>query len=146
MKNKYLSNAEFESMLGMWLIGALMAIRGIALLFTSEASIQRSDLYSTMDGIIYFEVWGIIFIVAALIIISSSVSQSNKKYYGLIVGNGLGVLIGFPFAFLSFSESHMSITQHTVTLIAFFNLVLVVHGGISIWRERNRIRSLRKMT
>lgn len=146
MKNKYLSNVEVESMLGMWLIGALMATRGVVLLFTTEASIQRSDLYSTMDSIMHFEVWGIVFIVASLIIISSSVSQSIRKYYGLIVGNGLGVLIGFPFAFLSFSESHMSITQHTVTLIAFFNLVLVVHGGISIWREKRKIRSLRKMT
>ena len=133
-------------MFGFWLIGAIMAIRGLALLFTSEASIQRSSLYSTLDDIMYFEVWGIVFIVAALIIVSSSVSQSIKKYYGLIVGNGLGVLIGFPFAFLSFSESHMSITQHTITLIAFFNLVLVVHGGITIWREKKRIRSLRKMT
>ena len=146
MKNKYLSNVEVEAMLGLWLIGALMAIRGISLLITSESSIQRSDLYSTIDDIMYFEVWGIVFIVAALIIVSSSVSQSIKKYYGLIVGNGLGVLIGFPFAFLSFSESHMSITQHTITLIAFFNLVLVVHGGITIWREKKRIRSLRKMT
>ena len=146
MKNKYLSNIEVESMLGLWLIGALMAIRGIALLITSEASIHRSDLYSIMDGIMHFKVWGIVFTVAAIIIISSSVSQSIKKYYGLLIGNGLGVLIGFPFAFLSFSESHMSITQHTVTLIAFFNLVLVVHGGISIWREKKRIRSLRKMT
>lgn len=146
MKNKYLSNVEVESMLGLWLIGASMAIRGIALLITSESSIQRSSLYSTMDDIMYFEVWGIVFTVAAIIIISSSVSQSIKKYYGLIVGNGLGVLIGFPFAFLSFSESHMSITQHTITLIAFFNLVLVVHGGITIWREKKRIRSLRKMT
>ena len=133
-------------MFGFWLIGAIMAIRGLALLFTSEASIQRSSVYSTLDDIMYFEVWGIVFIVAALIIVSSSVSQSIKKYYGLIVGNGLGVLIGFPFAFLSFSESHMSITQHTITLIAFFNLVLVVHGGITIWREKKRIRSLRKMT
>ena len=146
MKNKYLSNIEVEAMFGLWLIGALMAIRGIALLSTSESSIQRSSLYSMMDDIMYFEVWGIIFIVAAIIIVSSSVSQSIKKYYGLIVGNGLGVLIGFPFAFLSFSESHMSITQHIVTLIAFFNLVMVVHGGISIWREKKRIRSLRKMT
>ena len=133
-------------MFGLWLIGALMAIRGATLLFTSESSIQRSDLYSTMDGIIHFNVWGIVFIVAAIIIISSSVSQSIKKYYGLIVGNGLGVLIGFPFALLSFSESHMSITQHTITLVAFFNLVLVVHGGFTIWREKRKIRSLRKMT
>lgn len=146
MKNKYLSIAEYEAMFGLWLIGTLMAIRGVTLLFTSEASIQRSELYSTMDGIIHFNVWGIVFIIAALIIIGSSVSQSIKKYYGLIVGNGLGVLIGFPFAFLSFSESHMSITQHTITLVAFFNLVLVVHGGITIWREKRKIRSLRKMT
>ena len=146
MKNKYISNVEVESMLGVWLIGALMAIRGITLLLTTEASIHRSSLYSTMDGIMDFNVWGIVFIVAAIIIISSSVSQSIKKYYGLIVGNGLGVLIGFPFAFLSFSESHMSITQHIVTLVAFFNLVLVVHGGITIWREKRKIRSLRKMT
>ena len=146
MKNKYLSNAEYEAMFGFWLVGALMAVRGMDLLLKSEASIERSSLYSTMDGIVNFNLWGIIFIVAALIIVSSSVSQSIKKYYGLIVGNGLGVLIGFPFAFLSFSESHMSITQHTITLIAFFNLVLVVHGGITIWREKKRIRSLRKMT
>ena len=146
MKNKYLSNAEYEAMFGFWLVGALMAVRGMDLLLKSEASIERSSLYSTMDGIVNFNLWGIIFIVAALIIVSSSVSQSIKKYYGLIVGNGLGVLIGFPFAFLSFSESHMSITQHTITLIAFFNLVLVVHGGITIWIEKKRIRSLRKMT
>ena len=144
MKNRYLSNAEYGAMFGMWLIGALMAIRGITLLFTTEASIQRSNLYSTMDGIIHFNVWGIVFIVAALIIIGSSVSQSIKKYYGLIVGNGLGVLIGFPFAFLSFSESHMTITQHTITLVAFFNLLLVVHSGVVIWKERKRIHSLRE--
>lgn len=145
MKNKYLSNAEIESMLGLWLIGVLMTIRGIALLSTTEAGIQRSSLYSSMDSIIHFDVWGIVFIVAALIIIGSSVSQSIKKYYGLIIGNGLGILIGFPFAFLSFAESHMTITQHIITLVAFFNLVLVIHGGIAIWREKRKIRSLRKM-
>lgn len=144
MKNRYLSNVEYEAMFGLWLIGALMAVRGITLLFTTEARIQRSSLYSTMDGIIHFNVWGIVFIVAALIIIGSSVSQSIKKYYGLVVGNGLGVLIGFPFAFLSFAESHMTITQHTITLVAFFNLLLVVHSGVVIWKERKRIHSLRE--
>ena len=143
MKNKYLSNAEYEAMLGFWLIGALMTVRGIDLLFKSEVTIQRSDLYSTMDSILHFNVWGIIFIVAALIIIVSSVSQSIKKYYGLIVGNGLGVLIGIPFSFISFAESHMIVTQNIITLVAFFNLLLVVHSGVVIWKERKRIRSLR---
>ena len=143
VKNKYLSNAEYEAMFGLWLIGALMSLRGITFLFTEEASIQRSDLYSMMDGIMHFNLWGVIFIVAALIIIGSSVSQSIKKYYGLIVGNGLGVLIGFPLSFISFAESHMTITSYTVTLIAFFNFLLVVHSGVVIWKERKRIRSLR---
>ena len=143
MKNKYLSNFEYEAMFGLWLIGALMAIRGLALLFTSEASITASDLYTTMDSIAPFKVWGVLFIVAAIIIIGSSVSQSIKKYYGLIIGNGLGVLIGFPFAFISFAESHMIVTQNIITLVAFFNLLLVVHSGVVIWKERKRIRSLR---
>ena len=143
MKNKYLSNAEYEAMFGLWLIGALMAIRGLALLFTSEASITASDLYTTMDSIAPFKLWGVLFMVAALIIIGSSVSQSIKKYYGLIVGNSLGVLIGFPFAFISFAESHMTITQNTITLVAFFNLLLVVHSGVVIWKEKNKIRTLR---
>lgn len=143
MKNKYLSNFEYEAMFGLWLIGALMAIRGLALLFTSEASISSSNLYSTLDSIAPFKLWGVLFLAAALIIIGSSVSQSIKKYYGLIVGNSLGVLIGFPFAFISFAESHMTITQHTITLVAFFNLLLVVHSGVVIWREKKKIRTLR---
>lgn len=144
MKNRYLSNFEYEAMFGLWLIGALMTIRGLALLFTSEASIVSSNLYSTMDSIAPFKLWGVMFVVAALIIIGSSVSQSIRKYYGLIIGNGLGILIGFPFAFVSFAESHMTITQHTITLVAFFNLLLVVHSGVVIWRERKRIHSLRE--
>ena len=144
MKNKYLSNFEYEAMFGFWLIGALMAIRGLALLFTSESSIASSDLYTTMDSIAPFKLWGVLFMVAALIVIGSSVSQSIKKYYGLVVGNGLGVLIGFPFSFVSFAESHMTITQHTITLVAFFNLLLVVHSGVVIWKERKRIRLSRE--
>lgn len=144
MKNKYLTNAEYEAMFGFWLIGALMAVRGIDLLLKSEAKIERSGLYSTMDSIVHFNVWGIVFIVAALIIIGSSVSQSIKKYYGLLVGNGLGILVGFPFAFISFAESHMIVTQNIITLVAFFNLLLVVHSGVVIWKEKKRIRMLRK--
>ena len=144
MKNKYLSNAEYEATFGLWLVGALMAVRGMDLLLKSEASIERSSLYSTMDSIVNFNLWGIIFIVAALIIIGSSVSQSIKKYYGLLIGSSLGILVGFPFAFISFAESHMIVTQNIITLIAFFNLLLVVHSGVVIWRERKRIRSLRK--
>ena len=144
MKNKYLSNAEYEAMFGLWLIGVLMAVRGIDLLLKTEASIERSSLYSTMDSIANFNLWGIIFIVGALIIVGSSVSQSIKKYYGLIIGNGLGILIGFPFAFISFAESHMIVTQNIITLIAFFNLLLVVHSGVVVWKERKRIHSLRE--
>lgn len=144
MKNKYLSDAEYEAMFGFWLVGALMAVRGMDLLLKSEASIERSSLYSTMDGIVNFNLWGIIFIVAALIIIGSSVSQSIKKYYGLLIGSSLGILVGFPFSFISFAESHMIVTQNIITLIAFFNLLLVVHSGVVIWKERKRIHSLRE--
>lgn len=144
IKDKYLSNAEYEATFGFWLIGTLMIIRGMTLLFTSEEGIARSTLYTTMDNLAPFHIWGVLFIIAAVIIIASSVSQSIKKYYGLVFGNLIGVTVGFPLAFISFASSHMTITQHTITLVAFFNLVLVIHGGIVIWKERKRIHTLRQ--
>lgn len=144
MRNKYLTSSEYEAMFGFWLIGALMAIRGITILITPYSRVESSSLYNTMDSIAPFQIWGLIFVVSALIIVGSSVSQSIKKYYGLLVGNGIGTLIGFPFALISFAESHMSITQYMVALIAFFNLVMVVYSGVIIWKERKRIHTLRK--
>ncbi|WP_052255843.1 hypothetical protein [Salinicoccus sp. YB14-2] len=143
-EDKRLTNTELEAMFAFWLIGAFMAIRGITLVLTTQERINNSDLYSTMDSILPFPIWGVIFVIAALIIAGSSVSQTVKKYYGLLVGNFLGVLVGFPFSIMSVAESHMPITQYTITLVAFFNLVLFVHAGVSIWREKKRIHSLRK--
>lgn len=144
MKNKYLSNVEVEAMLGLWLIGALMVVRGGTLLFVTEASIERSSMYTIMDGFLPIQIWSIFFIIGGVVIISSSVSQSMRKYYGLIVGSILGVIVGFPFAIISFAESHMSITHFIVTLVAFYNLVLILHGGVTVWREKRKIRTLRK--
>lgn len=144
MKNKYLSNVEVEAMLGLWLIGALMVVRGGTLLFVTEASIERSGMYTIMDGFLPIQIWSLFFIIGGVVIISSSVSQSMRKYYGLIAGSILGVIVGFPFAIISFAESHMSITHFIVTLVAFYNLVLILHGGVTVWREKRKIRTLRK--
>lgn len=131
-------------MLGLWLIGALMVIRGGTLLFVTEASIERSGMYTIMDGFLPIQIWSLFFIIGGVVIISSSVSQSMRKYYGLIVGSILGVIVGFPFAIISFAESHMSITHFIVTLVAFYNLVLILHGGVTVWREKRKIRTLQK--
>ena len=144
MKNKYLSNVEVEAMFGLWLISALMIIRGSTLLFVTDAGIERSSMYTTMNDILPIQIWALLYIVGGVIILSSSVSQSTRKYYGLILGNILGAIVGLPFSFISFAESHMTITQFTVALAAFYNLVLILHGGVTIWKEKIRIRTLRK--
>ena len=144
MKNKYLSNVEVEAMFGLWLISALMIVRGSTLLFVSETSIERSSMYSIMNDILPLQIWALFFIIGGVIILSSSVSQSMRKYYGLIIGSVLGAVIGFPFAFISFAESHMTITHFIVTLVAFYNLVWILHGGVTIWKEKRKIRTLQK--
>ena len=144
MKNKYLSNVEVEAMLGLWLISVLMILRGSTLLFVDETSIERSSMYSTMNDFVPIQIWALFFIIGGVIILSSSVSQSMRKYYGLIIGNILGAIVGLPFAVISFAESHMTITHFIVTLVAFYNLVWILHGGVTIWKEKKKIRTLQK--
>lgn len=144
MKNKYLSNVEVEAMFGLWLISALMVIRGVTLLFLTDANIERSGMYSVMNDCLPIQIWALLFIIGGVIILSSSVSQSMRKYYGLIIGNILGAIVGLPFAFISFAESHMTITHFTITLVAFYNLVMILHGGVTVWKEKIKIRTLRK--
>ena len=133
-----------EAVFGMWLIGALMSIRGFSLIFTTQDSIDRSSFYTSLAKIAPLDVWGLAFIVSAMIIVGSAVSQSIKKYYGLIIGNVIALVIGIPFVFISTIESHMIITQNTVTLVTFFNFILLMHSGVCVWKEKKRIRSLQK--
>ena len=141
-KRKSLSNIEVEAMLLYMFVSTSMAIRGYAILTTSEESVVRSSLYSTMDKILPFNSWGIIFILAATVIRISPVSQTYRKYYFSIAGNFIGGTTALMMASIGFIESHQGFTPLQISSIAFFNVVLFLHGGTHLWKEKRRIHTL----
>ena len=143
-KRKRLTDIEVEAMFLYMFVSATMAIRGYAILTTSEEKVVRSGLYSTMDKILPFNLWGVIFILAAAVILVSPISQTYRKYYFSIAGNFIGGSVALMMASIGFIESHQGFTPLQISSIAFFNIVLVLHGGMHLWREKRRIHTLRE--
>ena len=141
-KRKSLSNIEVEALLLYVFVSTSMAIRGYAILTTSDASVVRSSLYSTMDKILPFNLWGIILILAAAVILVSPISQTYRKYYFSIAGNLIGGTTALLMASIGFIESHQGFTPLQISSIAFFNIVLFLHGGTHLWKEKRRIHTL----
>ena len=143
-KRKSLSNIEVEAMLLYVFVSTSMAIRGYAILTTSDSSVVRSSLYSTMDKILPFNLWGVIFIIAAAVILISPISQTYRKYYFSIPANLIGGVTALMMASIGFIESHQGFTPLQISSIAFFNVVLFLHGGTHLWKEKRRIHTLRE--
>lgn len=143
-KRKSLSNIEVEAMLLYVFVSTSMAIRGYAILTTSEASVVRSSFYSTMDKILPYNLWGVIFILAAAVILFSPISQTYRKYYFSIAGNVIGGTTALMMASIGFIESHQGFTPLQISSIAFFNIVLFLHGGTHLWKEKRRIHTLQE--
>lgn len=141
-KRRSLTNIEVEALLVYVFVSSSMAIRGYAILTTSEESVVRSTFYSTMDKILPYNLWGVIFILAAAIVLFSPISQTYRKYYFSILGNAIGGATALMMASIGFIESHQGFTPLQISSIAFFNIVLVLHGGTHLWKEKKRIHTL----
>lgn len=144
MKERQLTEQEFESILLYLFVALSMAIRGFVILTTSDFSIGNSGFYSTLNSIVPFKFWGVAFLIGGLVITLSLISQSVRRYYILIVGSLIGAIVGVLMGGIGFSESHQTFTPIQILSIAFFNIILVIHGGYCIWREKKRIHMLRK--
>ena len=146
MNKPKLNNAEFEALLLYIFVSVSIAIRAVVIFRTPESAIESSSFYSALDFILPYNLWGFAFIVAAILILLAPISQTRRRYYILIVGNIIGAIFGIAMASVGFVESHQTFTPLQLGSIAFFNVVLVLHGGKCLWNERTEIRSLRELS
>lgn len=146
MSKVKLTNVEFESILLYVFVALSMSVRGVFLLTMSNVNILESDFYLLMHAIIPVQVWGLFMLVGSAIVMASVLSMTMRKYGYLIIGNSIGLIFGGAMTLLGFAEGMNLFTPLQIGIIAFFNLVLIVHGGVVLWNERKRIHTSHKST
>ena len=146
MNKPKLTNAEFEALLLYVFVSVSIAIRAAVIFRTPKSALDSSSFYSTLDSILPYNLWGFGLIVAAALILLAPISQTRRRYYILIVGNAIGAVFAIAMASVGFVESQQTFTPLQLGSIAFFNVILVLHGGKCLWNERTEIRSLRELS
>ena len=145
MNKPKLNNAEFEALLLYIFVSVSLGIRATIIFRTPKSDLDSSSFYSALDSILPYNLWGFGLIVAAALILLAPISQTRRRYYILIVGNAIGAVFVIAMASVGFVESQQTFTPLQLGSIAFFNVILVIHGGKCLWNERTEIRSLREL-
>lgn len=133
-----LNNTEFEALLLYVFVAFSMAIRAVFLMFITNENILDSAFYTIMDAIVPIEIWGVFMMVGAGFIIACVMSMSMRKYVFLMIGCLIGLVIGGGMVILGFIAGMNLYTPLQTGIIAFFNLLLLVHGGVVVWRENKK--------
>ena len=133
-----LTNTEFEALLLYVFVAFSMAIRGVFLMFITQEKITESAFYTIMDAIVPIEIWGTFMMIGAGFVIACALSVTMRKYVFLIIGCLIGFIIGGGMVILGFIAGMNLYTPLQTGIIAFFNLLLLVHGGVVVWRENKK--------
>lgn len=133
-----LSNAEFESLLLYIFVALSMGIRAVFLITMSRQSVSDSEFYMLMDAMMPVQVWGMFMLIGAGLVLACVLSMSRRKYLFLMTGCLIGLVIGGGMVILGFIGGMNLYTPLQTGIIAFFNLVLLVHGGVVYWTGKKK--------
>lgn len=133
-----LSNTEFEALILYVFVAFSMAIRGVFLMFITKENILDSAFYTIMDALLPIEIWGVFMMIGAGFVIACALSVTMRKYVFLIIGCLIGLVVGGGMVILGFIAGMNLYTPLQTGIIAFFNLVLLVHGGVVVWKENKK--------
>src|SRR5699024_11121011 len=146
MDKPKLTNAEFEALLLYIFVSVSLGIRAVVIFRTPQSALDSSIFYTALYSILPYILWGFALIIASALILLAPISQTRRRYYMLIVGNAIGAIFGIAMASVGFVGSYQTFSPLQLGSIAFFNVILVLHGGKCLWNERAEIRSLREMS
>lgn len=133
-----LTNTEFEALLLYVFVAFSMATRGIFFMFISKNDVLDSPFYTIVDAIMPIQIWGTLLLIGAGFLIACVMSMSMRKYVFLVIGCFIGFVVGGGMVILGFIAGMNLYTPLQTGIIAFFNLLLLVHGGVVVWKENKK--------
>lgn len=122
-----------------FLANMMLLSNGIFLVFTGyffiiDGKISLAPTYELMTNLMPLEAWGAVMMVAGLLLSAAAFQVGNTRYLSMITGGLLGAAIVVLYAMASTQGAESYLVPVRYSLMACFNLLIAVLGGIEAWR------------
>lgn len=104
--------------------------------FITDGYKSISPTYLLMTGLMPLEAWGAVMMVAGLLLSAAGFQTGKTRHISMVAGGIIGALMIMLYAMASAEGAINYLVPLRYALMACFNLLIAVLGGVEIWRIR----------
>lgn len=104
--------------------------------FVTSKEMPGATTYELMTGLMPFEAWGVLMIVAGLPLCAAVFQLGQVRNMSMLGGGMLGAVIITLYAMASSQGAVTFLVPVRYSIVAGFNLLIAVLGGLQAWRTR----------
>lgn len=102
--------------------------------FIADASGSVAPTYDLMTNMMPLEAWGVTMTVGGVLLCAAAFQVGSWRYWSMVVGGLLSAVIVMLYAMASAQGAMNYLVPSRYSLMACFNLLIAVLGGIEAWR------------
>lgn len=107
-------------------------------LLTLDSIAYSAPTYDLMSGILSLGAFGVLFIVAGLLIGLAALQEGARRSWSLLIGGLLGALMLGLYTMASFEGSLNDMLPLRYAVVTGFNVIIAGVGGIGLWINKRR--------
>lgn len=107
-------------------------------LLTLDSIAYSTPTYDLMSGVLSLGAFGILFVVAGLLIGHAALQEGTRRSWSLLIGGLLGALVLGVYTMAAFEGSTNDMLPLRYAVTTGFNVILAGVGGIGLWNNKRR--------
>lgn len=102
--------------------------------FIADGYKSAAPTYELMIGLMPLEAWGVVMAIAGMFLCAAAFQLGTMRYSSMIAGGVLGAIMVTLYAMASAEGATTYLVPVRYAVMACFNLLIAVLGGIEVWR------------
>lgn len=102
-------------------------------LLTLDGTTYSTPTYELMSGVLSLGAFGVMFIVAGLLIAHAAIQEGTRRSRSLLIGGLLGGLLLGLYTMASAEGSLNDMLPLRYAVVTGFNVIIAIVGGIGLW-------------
>lgn len=102
-------------------------------LMTLDSIAYSTETYDLMSHLLSLDAFGIIFIIAAVLLVHAALQEGLRRSWSLLIGGLIGGTLLGLYTMASYEGSLNEMLPLRYAVVAGFNFILAGVGGIGLW-------------